>query len=478
MQLKMDNHGVRRLSVSRVTPSPAPAEENVKVKLSFLDAPWVATWPVQQVFLYERGSGEEFAAVVKRLKESLAAALALYLPLAGELAYVEDTRDLVVDCSDPGVAFFVAEAEAVDPGDEMEAESLLPELDARVLPAPVMTVQATRLIAGGGMALGVSALHAVVDGRAFVLFLDTWFSISRGGASPVSVSKSLPMPYYDRDAIARAHPCGDELARHVISKVAPNLPVAIMTDGCFTKNSQLGRQTIVLDPADIRRLKRRIDAIVSSSSLSSTTTKSSAKPVSTFVALSALSWTAFVHAKGLAAGDDTHLLFQVDLRARLRPPVAAGYFGNCVRGCVASADAGELLDEATGLLRAARAITAALREVTAAAPVAGLGAWIERVMGLPAARVVSVGGSPLFRLYQTPDFGLGMPGTVVPVYMPGSPETPGHGDDDRVGRVVLSGGRREGDVHLSVSLRPVVLMDGFKNHIRSSTATMIIRPKF
>ncbi|WVZ49065.1 hypothetical protein U9M48_000446 [Paspalum notatum var. saurae] len=478
----MDTKSVRRLSVTRVTPSPAPAPaENVKVKLSFLDATWVATRPVQRVFQYERAGGEdEFAAAVKRLRESLAAALAPYLPLAGKLAYVEETRDLVVDCSDPGVAFFEAEATAA--GDEMEVESLLPELDAWVLPAPVMTVQATRLIAGGGMALGVSVLHAVVDGRAFVLFLDTWFSISRGGGSPVAVSKSLPTPDYDRDAVARALPGGDELTRHVLSKVAPNLPLvnSTTTDGSFSRNTRLGRQTIVLKAADIRRLKRRIDALASSSSLSSTNTKAAAKPVSTFVALSALSWTAFVHAKGLAAGDDTHLLFQVDLRARLRPPVAAGYFGNCVRGCVASADAGELLGEA-GLLHAARAIAAALRKVAAAPPVAGMEAWIERIIGLPAARVVSVGGSPLFRLYQTPDFGLGMPDRVVPVYIPGSPETPpGHGgDDDHVGgRVVLSGGRRDGDVHLSVSLRPVVLMDAFKKHIMSSTSTTIRLSKF
>ncbi|KAJ1256898.1 hypothetical protein BS78_K276500 [Paspalum vaginatum] len=121
-------------------------------------------------------------------------------------------------------------------------------------------------------------------------------------------------------------------------------------------------------------------------------------------------------------------------------------------------------------------IAAALREVAAGAPVAGIGAWVEQIMGLPTERVVSVGGSPLFRLYQTPDFGLGLPHTVVPVYIPGSPETPGHGDDDdHVGsRVVLSGVRRDGDVHLSLSLRPVVLMDAFKNHISSSTSSTIM----
>jgi len=143
--------GVRLLSVCRVAPAPAlpprqmPVDNcsNVKAKLSFLDVPWVATPPVQEVFLYEKGGGAEYGGMVKRLKESLAASLALYLPLAGKLAYVQETRDIVVDCSDPGVAFFEAEAMAgcmdlsrlaSDDDDDvpaMELASLVPEHDAR-----------------------------------------------------------------------------------------------------------------------------------------------------------------------------------------------------------------------------------------------------------------------------------------------------------------------------------------------------------
>ncbi|KAJ1255111.1 hypothetical protein BS78_K289700 [Paspalum vaginatum] len=456
--------GVRMLSVSRVTPAPAPAANEKAVKLSFLDAPWVATPPVQEVMFYEKaGGGEEFAAVVKRLKESLAAALALYLPLAGEMAYVEETRDMVVDCSRPGVPFFEAEAIA-GCGGAVDIASLLPEHDGRALPTPVLAVQATRLN-GAGLVLGVSVLHAVADGRAFFLFMDAWSSISRGGSPPVP--KPLAPLVYAREAIA--HPYGDKLARHVLSKVAAapaNLPLPIQ-QASNVKPGRLGRETFVLGADDIWALKRRIDGLAPSAN--------NTKPVSAFVALSALSWTAFVRAKGLAAGEDTHLLFQVDLRARLRPAVSAGYIGNCVRGCVASADAGELVGE-EGLLRAARAIQAAVGEVVAA-PMAGIGTWIQRVMALPAARVANVGGSPMFRMHQLADFGFGMPDMVVPVYMPGSPETtPGRVDDmttEHGGRIVLSAGNQDGEVHVSVSLCPE-LIDAFKNHINSTT----IRSRF
>jgi hypothetical protein len=182
----------------------------------------VATPPVQQVFLNETVTGDEFAVVVKRLKESLAAALALYLPLAGNLDYVEENRQrhrLVVDCSQPGVAFFETVAGS------MEVACLLPQHDARVLPAPVMAVQATRLSAG--MALGVSVHHAAADGRSVVLFLEAWSSIARGGSwsSPVAVTKSLAPPHYAREAVTVSHPGSDELAGDVLSKIAPKLPL-------------------------------------------------------------------------------------------------------------------------------------------------------------------------------------------------------------------------------------------------------------
>lgn len=192
--------------------------------------------------------------------------------------------------------------------------------------------------------------------------------------------------------------------------------------------------------------------------------------MSTFVALSALCWTSFVKAKGLAAGDDTHLVFQVDLRARLRPPVGVGYSGNCVRGCHASADAGELLGE-TGLLHASMAVQAAVAEVVTA-PFAQLGNWIERVGRLPPSRVAIVGGSPLFRVYNFSDFGFGTPRRVEPLSMAGSPwlqtqhdaAGSGSGSGNGEGTIVLCGGKRDGDVQVSVSLDPK-RAQAFKAHV-------------
>lgn len=74
----------------RVAPSPAPVEQE-RVGLSFFDTPWVVLPPIQRVFLYEMsaaaaadgGGGDGFAAAVERLKGSLAATLALTCPWQG-----------------------------------------------------------------------------------------------------------------------------------------------------------------------------------------------------------------------------------------------------------------------------------------------------------------------------------------------------------------------------------------------------------
>jgi hypothetical protein len=201
------------------------------VKLSFFDTPWVGLPPVQQVFLYQNDDG--FPAIVSRIKVALAETLAHYLPLSGMLEYVADADDLVVDWSgsDAGVAFVEADAAgmdarrlASDEAHDMAAfVSLVPELQTGALPAPLLSVQATRL--GGGLAVGMSMHHAIADGRGAWRFIEAWSSASRVG-SPVT--EALGPPHYGREVVS--HPRGgEELARVLLKIVAPNLPVVSTT---------------------------------------------------------------------------------------------------------------------------------------------------------------------------------------------------------------------------------------------------------
>lgn len=450
---------VRVLAVSRVAPSALGEGQHtgLRLKLSFFDSPWVMLPPIQRVFLYELGedgggADQGFPAVVERLKRALADTLAHYLPLSGRLEYVAETGDVFVDCSDAGVAFVEAEADvdvrrlAGDEEHDIPAFlGLVPELDARVLPAPVLCVQATRL--GAGLAVGLSVHHAVADGRAVWRFMEAWASASREG-SPVT--KALGPPHYGREAVA--YPNGDELGREMLRTVAPNLPT-VRGDYDFSQRFLRARRTFYLDTDDIKSLRRRIDDLASAQAETAggghDAASSKAKPVSTFVALAALSWTAFVRSKGLGAGDDTYLMFLADLRTRLDPPVSDAYLGNCVRVCMAScADASDLLGEA-GILRAARAVQEAVAAMEAA-PLAGMGkGWIHTMMRLPFHRMTNVAASPRFRAYDVADFGFGKPARVELVSM------------NHDGEMVLVGGRHDGEVQVSVSIDPAH-MDTFK----------------
>lgn len=170
---------------------------------------------------------------------------------------------------------------------------------------------------------------------------------------------------------------------------------------------------------------------------------------STFVAISALVWASVVQARSLDRGARAHLLFLADCRSRLQPPVDEAYFGNCVRGCVVEASAGDLLDAPHGVLHASKAIQKAIDEFVEK-PLDEFDAWFDPIRGLlRQPGFVAVTASPRFGVYAT-DFGWGEPSRVEFV-SEGAPE----------GMAVLTGGRTEASLQISACLNPVH-MQAFK----------------
>jgi hypothetical protein len=82
------------------------------------------------------------------------------------------------------------------------------------LPTAVLAVQATRF--EGGVAVGLTAHHGVMDGRSLWTFIEAWAASCRC-ETPVTVALS-----FDRSLVNL--PGGDELARSVLRNLAPNLP--------------------------------------------------------------------------------------------------------------------------------------------------------------------------------------------------------------------------------------------------------------
>lgn len=154
------------VSVPRTATAPLPEP----IKLRSMEAVWILFPVLQHVLLYEDAELPPFDAVLESLRSSLAATLATFAPLAGQLVHLKDTGDVAISCSaSDGVKFVVTESDADirrlardEEHDLPVLEQLLPDVDMSKLPTAVLAVQATRF--DGGVAVGLTMHHAVADG--------------------------------------------------------------------------------------------------------------------------------------------------------------------------------------------------------------------------------------------------------------------------------------------------------------------------
>ncbi|KAF9609883.1 hypothetical protein IFM89_018968 [Coptis chinensis] len=151
-------------------------------------------------------------------------------------------------------------------------------------------------------------------------------------------------------------------------------------------------------------------------------------PVSKFVLLCAHLWICTTTARDVNLNSDTSLLFAMDVRSRLDPPMVEGYFGNCIRPCIVKAKAVELMGE-DGFIFAVTTIKNAI-SVFSNEPLKECIDWADLYMTLPS-ELLCVGGSPRFKIYEA-DFGWGRPSRVEPASM------------SREGVVILSDARESG----------------------------------
>ncbi|KAG2612592.1 anthocyanin 5-aromatic acyltransferase-like isoform X2 [Panicum virgatum] len=457
----MTSSQVRVLNISHVRPvqtdgaSPPGQGEH---KLSFMDLLQISK-TIQRLF-FDGPDLPPFPTVVSALRSSLAATLAVFPPLAGELAFrpVSGSGDVVIDsspaaiASSPGVRFVEAEfaggADAMrrlarDDAHDAEAFArLVPELlEARRLPAPVLAVQVTRPAAGAGaVAVGVSIAHAVADGHAVWQFLRAWSTASREGPASLAAPGFVP-PTFDRAGIR--HPKSAELVRSVLSRVAPALPL-LRPASSKPEIMEQSRRTFLLRAEEIRSLKQHI---LERSGAASRGNGEPPEPPSTYVAVTSLAWASVARATpAMLDADDAHLMVSADCRRRLRLPLGNGFFGTCVKACYARARAGDLRG-AAGVARAAAAIRRPIRaHLEEGDPLSDAEGWLAAYGAVPKERLVTVGSSNRFAAYET-DFGWGAPRRVelVSLFAP---------------RMVTLLGARDGGVQVSVALDGAT-MDAF-----------------
>lgn len=441
----MATKGVEILNVTKISLPPLP-ETPPPMKLSFFDAIWISLNPIQRLMLFPNpDTNLSFPSLLQFLKSSLSATLPDYLPLAGKLTYAPSTGDVEIDFSHLNVTFLEAESDldlhrlaTSDIHDVDSFKKLVPPLDVAVLPFHVFAVQVTRFDCGG-IAIGYSVHHSVVDGKALMQFVPAWSATCRAMMMNMRPVDQIRMPpLYDRSVIK--HPKGEEIARQYLRTLAPALPNTISSDleSKLEEGLHPMRRTFTLDAPSIQLLKQRATR--------------RHEPSSAFSAITAHVWACIVRAKSFDPKEHVFFIFLMDCRSRLDPPVDDRYFGPCVRPAAARATVGELLAH-DGLARASEAIRSSTSNV-AKDPLRDCESWIDDiVVAMPFERVVNVTASPKFRAYDA-DFGWGRPDRFESVSM------------NKDAEFALVAGREEGTVQVSVSL-DADQMDTFAELFRS-----------
>ncbi|MQL73860.1 hypothetical protein Taro_006233 [Colocasia esculenta] len=419
----------------RVSPGHDGPFGEVSIPLTFLDVPWLKNHPVQRLFFY-RWPGlttTHFAtSALPRLKRSLSLTLRHYYPLIGRLEPLSGSSDRFhIVCTDAdSVTFTLAEC-VVEDGDYFHhlagnhprrVEMFRPLVPGMISASALLALQVT-VFPGAGVCIGVAIGHAACDGSSFVSFMKAWASACRleeNEASPVG-----ELPVIDRTLVSDP---GGQLYTALFDSMK-NLSGLSWP---AVEGPDVERSTFLLRRAHIEELRRRVSG-----------QRPPPLPVlrySSFVLTCAYVWVCLLKAGWPRQGEEdaAYLLFAMNCRGRLRPPIPAAYFGNCLVPCTVRARRSDLLG-VNGVGLAAEVIA---REVasqghgdhllTEQSP--QLAVWLR-------GRPLSIAGSPRFGVYGT-DFGWGRPAKVEMVGI------------ERTGAVALAdSGEDDGGIELGLALR-------------------------
>ncbi|ESQ32559.1 hypothetical protein EUTSA_v10004202mg [Eutrema salsugineum] len=319
------NSTVNNLEVVRV--SPPPPSNSLTLPLTFFDLGWLKLHPVDRLVFY-RVPELTRSVLVNKLKSSLSATLLHYLPLAGHLVWdPNETKPSVVYSPDNQDAVYVTVAESNgdlsrlagdEPRPAIEFHPLVPELPVSEESARVLAVQIT-FFPGQGFSLGVTAHHAVLDGKTTAMFLKAWAHHCK------QEQDALPqdlIPSLDRTVVRDPTGIETKLLNRWISASGNKRSLKLFPSKEI--GADIFRVTHRLTRENIQKLRERVE----------TESRDGAEKLrlSTFVITYAYVITCMVKARGGEPNRRVCIGFASDFRSRLNPPLPSTFFGNCIVG--------------------------------------------------------------------------------------------------------------------------------------------------
>ncbi|KAJ4902369.1 Phenolic glucoside malonyltransferase 1 [Raphanus sativus] len=415
------------IDVSRVTPS--DSSESFTLSLTFFDLLWYKLHPVQRVIFYPLADATRpffETVIVPNLKSSLSSSLSHYLPLAGKLVWDSlDKKPSLVYSPNDAVSFTVAESNAEfslltgnKPFPTTELYPLVPELQVSDESASAVSFQVT-LFPNQGFCIGITAHHAVLDGKTTTMFLKFWANTCKRQKNP-TVNASLPqdlIPNYNRTVIkapgdieTKIMDQWNSFLKMVSGGKEPDNPKSLKILPPQELSPDVVRFTLDLTREDIQTLRERLKREESSASSSSP----KELRLSTFVVTYSYVLTCVIRARGGDPNRPVGYAFAVDCRSLLDPPVPSNYFGNCVSAAFRVPLTAETFMGEEGFLSAARMVSDSVEglDETVAFKLPEILAAFATVP--PGAQLLSVAGSTRFGVYGL-DFGWGKPQRVVVV---------------------------------------------------------------
>jgi hypothetical protein len=335
-----------------VAPDPSPPDTSLP--LTFFDIIWLKSPPVERLLFYHLAPDADVDTIISNLKDSLHQAIRVFYPLAGRLRLTPGTSDRYELYYSPGdaVTFTVAECDgdadvdslaADDPREVAKIRTLVPPLAAEG--GGLLALQATLLSARRGLAIGVTVHHAACDGSNSTHFLHTWAAACSGVETPP------PPPVIDRTLLTDPRGLYNVFFQSALS--TDEMEFAEMSaDQLFA--------TFTLSKDDLQRIKEVV--------ADEAARRGVAPPrCSSLVATFGFVWSCYQRAKessgGSGEGPMACIVFPVDHRSRMKPPLPEKYLGNCVGPAFGMAPKGELAAAGVwGLFTACAAVASAIDE--------------------------------------------------------------------------------------------------------------------
>ncbi|PKA56490.1 Phenolic glucoside malonyltransferase 2 [Apostasia shenzhenica] len=397
--MKPSASAVTLLEQSRISPlPPAAGDYRPSLPLSFFDVLWLNYSAVERLFFFPfpHPTSHFLEFHLPCLKSALAVALAAFYPLAGTVRRSSSDRFEISCSASDAVPLTICDyVSATDyheisgnqPRELSKLLQLVPKLPLRRGAQPLLATQIT-LFSGHGLCLALAVHHSACDGFSSMQFVKSWAAAFRQ-----NTAAAPPQPVMDRSVIPDPRHLYDQNEKAVLDASAEEM---IVTSGLA--GASVFAATFTLSAAKIAGLNQRVQ-------LAAAEQRRPSPRCSVFSVSCAHAWICLLKTRARESPDrEAHFAFAVDWRRRIRPPIPANYFGNCLSGCFVKCDAGELLGE-DGLFTAATAIAKAIDGIGDDVH-ANMDGIVGRLASVAPFQPLSLAGSPKLGVYEV-DFGWG-----------------------------------------------------------------------